>query len=328
MLRRFLLQPSVRGFCKSVVENGAKPIANNKVDGITLDRDRLQEISNLSKGGDFTQALQLLEEAQTETAHRLRGYHLLAFQYQGEQPQAMAEAVSESMQRLGIQADERLCNTLISTLCRHDRIQEAVDVVASLRQDGFVATINTYNPIIHALCRLNDYQKASELLVSVRCEGVEADLITYATLMEHLCEKKQLQEALSVWARMRAKGLQPTVVIGHALLSALGEAKMLDEALQVVHQMLADKVQPGEEQLQGLKGHLLRAERVEDAVRVQQMIGVPETPPIPDDVEEQYQLLLQVAGQYGVNEEQVQSLISAMRNGEIDTEAMERAIKE
>ncbi|KAL7604408.1 hypothetical protein Lser_V15G15487 [Lactuca serriola] len=84
--------------------------------------------------------------------------------HQRKQPNQTVPTILLQMKSIGYQPDTGTCNYLISSLCKVDQFDEAIQVLKCMAKAGCVADVDSFSSVIGPLCDLRKTKQVEELM--------------------------------------------------------------------------------------------------------------------------------------------------------------------
>lgn len=124
-------------------------------------------------------------------------------------------------------------NVMITYLCNAGRIKEAYEALQEMKKKGLAPEISSYNALLEACCREDLLRPARRLWDEMFINGCSGTLKTYSIFIHKCLEIGQTEEAYRLFCQMIEKGITPNEIICTSLLRGLCQAQDLDAAFKV-----------------------------------------------------------------------------------------------
>ncbi|CAL4958759.1 unnamed protein product [Urochloa decumbens] len=125
----------------------------------------------------------------------------------------------------------------LRTLCRADRMEEALSLFDSIEKHGCSKDQYMYGSLIHALLRRDQFEDAVAKLTEMKEAGIPQSTHMYTSFIVYYFQKRDAVKALDVLKEMKENGCEPTVVTHSALIRGYMAMGMVSEAWDVFQQM-------------------------------------------------------------------------------------------
>ncbi|KAM2953248.1 hypothetical protein FF1_031650 [Malus domestica] len=106
----------------------------------------------------------------------------------------------------GISPDIYTYNVLLNTLCKEERIQEALTLFGTMTEKGIKPDVFTFNSLISASCKSGNWDEGVRLFKNMIDYGVLPDIVTYNAVLDALCKEGRTEEALNLVEEMVRRG--------------------------------------------------------------------------------------------------------------------------
>ncbi|CAK9326164.1 unnamed protein product [Citrullus colocynthis] len=121
----------------------------------------------------------------------------------------------------------------ISFLCKAGMVKEAYGVLQEMKKNGFAPDVSFYNSVLDACCREDLLRPARKLWDEMFASGCVGNLKTYNILIQKFSKSYQIEEALVLYRHMLGKKVQPDITIYTSLLQGLCQESQLEAAFEV-----------------------------------------------------------------------------------------------
>ncbi|KAM0950119.1 putative tetratricopeptide-like helical domain superfamily [Dioscorea sansibarensis] len=95
---------------------------------------------------------------------------------------------------------------LIKFLCKHKKIEAALQILNMMSKKGCSPDLVTYNTLLHALCSLNRVSDAQDLIRFMEGKGTFPDQVTYCALATALLKAGKLRHSHDLLCRVVSSG--------------------------------------------------------------------------------------------------------------------------
>ncbi|KAK4802186.1 hypothetical protein SAY86_000389 [Trapa natans] len=171
-----------------------------------------------------------------------------------------AFAVFDSMGRIGISPTIQTYNCLIKGLCYVGRVEEALDMLKGIMNNGPVKPdIYTYTAVMDGFCKVGRSDEALELLKEAMEGGLSPNVVTYNTLFNGYTREGRPGKGLGVLRRMKERGCLPDCVSYRTLIHGLLKWGKARAALRVYREMEGSGFEVDERMMNVLVRGLCRA---------------------------------------------------------------------
>uniref|UniRef100_J3ND91 Pentacotripeptide-repeat region of PRORP domain-containing protein n=2 Tax=Oryza brachyantha TaxID=4533 RepID=J3ND91_ORYBR len=157
---------------------------------------------------------------------------------------------------------------LIRSLCRSDRMAEALSLFNNIEKYGCSRSTYMYGSLIHALLRRDRFDDAAAMLAEMKNLGIPQSTHMYTSFMIYYLGKRDVSKAMDVLKEMTDNGCEPTVVTYSALIRGHMAMGMVSEAWNVFQHMKLKGPVPDFETYSMFMSCLCKAGRSEDALQL------------------------------------------------------------
>lgn len=157
---------------------------------------------------------------------------------------------------------------LIRSLCRSDRMAEALSLFDNIKNYGCSRSAYMYGSLIHALLRRDRFEDASAKLAEMKNLGIAQSTHMYTSFMIYYLGKRDVSKAMDVLKEMTENGCEPTVVTYSALIRGHMAMGMVSEAWDVFQRMKLKGPVPDFETYSMFMSCLCKAGRSEDGLQL------------------------------------------------------------
>lgn len=148
-----------------------------------------------------------------------------------------ALVVWRDMRKLGFCPGVRDYTNMIRFLVKEGKGMDALDVLNQQKQDGIKPDVVSYTMVLSGLVAEGEYAKLDQLFDEILVFGVVPDVYTYNVYINGLCKQNNVDEALEIVASMEELECKPNVVTCNTLLGALCAAGDISKAREVMKEM-------------------------------------------------------------------------------------------
>ncbi|KAK2424520.1 pentatricopeptide repeat-containing protein [Trifolium repens] len=117
------------------------------------------------------------------------------------------------------------------------RVDEMLDVFASLKEAGFVPDTISYNTLINGLRKVGRSDMCVEYFKEMKENGNEPDLLTYTALIDISGRVGNIKESLKFFREMKLKGILPSIQIYRSLIHNLNKIEKIELATELLEEM-------------------------------------------------------------------------------------------
>merc|ERR1719263_1199621 len=174
----------------------------------------------------------------------------------GKAPKLVAD-----MRTAGLSPDTITYSTLVKGHCFSGDIDAAFAVLKDMREEGkFKPDEILYNSLLDGCAKEHRLQEALDLFATMKAEGVRPSNFTLCTLVKLLGRARRLPQAFGILEELCGKGgLRPNVQVYTCLMTACVGNGQLDRALQLQDEVIASGCQPDQKMYNMLVRGCLRA---------------------------------------------------------------------
>jgi len=174
------------------------------------------------------------------------------------------------MRAAGISPDKITYSTLVKGHCFSGNIDAAFAVLQEMQDtDSLVPDEMLYNSLLDGCAKEHRLQEALDLFATMRARGVRPSNFTLCTLIKLLGRARRLPQAFGILDELcGAGGLRPNVQVYTCLMTACMDNGQLDKALQLQDDVIKAGCQPDAKLYNALVRGCLRAGFMTKAVEV------------------------------------------------------------
>ncbi|RZC63178.1 hypothetical protein C5167_024951 [Papaver somniferum] len=159
-------------------------------------------------------------------------------------------------------------NSLISGLCKNDRLSEALRLFHSMPSRGVSADSYTYNSLIHGLCNSDRLSEAVRVFNIMSSVGVSADSYTYTILINGLSRHGLWKETIRYFDEMMGIGISPNVATFNILIDSLSKQGRMEESSKIFDGMIRSGKEPDVMTYNSMMNGLCLVGKLEEAQRL------------------------------------------------------------
>merc|ERR1719207_490101 len=150
------------------------------------------------------------------------------------------------MRAAGISPDKITYSTLVKGHCFSGNIDAAFAVLQEMRdKDGLVPDEVLYNSLLDGCAKEHRLQEALDLFATMRAEGVRPSNYTLCTLVKLLGRARRLPQAFAIVEELSTTGgLRPNIQVFTCLLQACIHNRQLQRALELHDEVISAKCEP------------------------------------------------------------------------------------
>lgn len=156
----------------------------------------------------------------------------------------IAEELYKESQRLGVEPNVYLYNTVISKLCRARKLERAMQLFDEMRQRGLHPSSVTYGALINGCTRTGDEASAEQLFAFMESDGnFRPQAPPFNTMIQfYTYTKPDRSKALFYFHKLQERKVAPTAHTYKLLLDVYGTVEPVDVAgmEHVFGQLIAD----------------------------------------------------------------------------------------
>merc|ERR1719456_88994 len=181
-----------------------------------------------------------------------------------------APDLMSEMRTAGVTPDKITFSALAKGHCFSGDVDAAFAVLAEMRKEGnFQPDEVFYNSLLDGCAKEHRLQEALDLFATMRSEGVKPSNFTLCTLVKLLGRARRLPQAFGIMEELCSTGgLRPNIQVYTCLMTACVDNGQLERALQLHDEVLAAGCQPDQKMYNMLVRGCLRAGSAPKAVEV------------------------------------------------------------
>merc|ERR1719390_165255 len=181
-----------------------------------------------------------------------------------------APALMAEMRAAGVAPDRITYSALVKGHCFSGDVDAAFAVLAEMQDtDSLVPDEMLYNSLLDGCAKEHRLQEALDLFATMRARGVRPSNFTLCTLVKLLGRARRLPQAFGILDELcGAGGLRPNVQVYTCLMTACMDNGQLDKALQLQNEVIDAGCQPDAKLYNALVRGCLRAGSMTKAVEV------------------------------------------------------------
>lgn len=162
----------------------------------------------------------------------------------------------------------RSLRELISCMCDHGMIHEALDLSRIMELKGWVHGSSVQNRIVEGLLSQNKLKEAEEFLDRMVEKGLVPDSITYDNLIKRFCSYGRLKRAVDLLDLMLKRGNIPNAATYDFIIHSFCKCKKLHQAMDFFTEMMVKKLKPRIKTWDLIVRNLCEEGRTEDAEKL------------------------------------------------------------
>ncbi|MED6157753.1 hypothetical protein PIB30_026147 [Stylosanthes scabra] len=128
-------------------------------------------------------------------------------------------------------------NIVLDILGRTGRVDEMLDVFATVKETGFVPDTVSYNTVLNGLRKAGRTDLCIVYFKEMSENGVEPDLLTYTALIESFGRSGNAEESLKCFREMKMQGILPSIYIYRSLINNLNKSGKVELANELLEEM-------------------------------------------------------------------------------------------
>ncbi|KAK4363162.1 hypothetical protein RND71_018403 [Anisodus tanguticus] len=149
-----------------------------------------------------------------------------------------------SMKQYGFVPTVESCNAFMSSLLKLNRIDVALGFYKEMRRSRISPNVYTFNMVMSAFCKSGNLEKALEVLREMENISLKPTVVSYNTLIAGHCNRGFLSVAMKLKSVMDKNGVNPDSVTYNALIHGLCKEGKLHEANKLFSEMKRTGVAP------------------------------------------------------------------------------------
>ncbi|PWA42829.1 Pentatricopeptide repeat-containing protein [Artemisia annua] len=148
------------------------------------------------------------------------------------------------MMETGCDPDVIVINSLIYTLYKADRVDEAWDLFKKMKEMNLSPTVVTYDTLLAGLRKEGRVQEAIILFESMVSGGPPTNTITFNTLLDCICKNDSVNLALKFLNQMPFLNCRPdvftynTIIFGLTKKIGIVKCGKVDDALKITKEII------------------------------------------------------------------------------------------
>ncbi|CAI0627417.1 unnamed protein product [Linum tenue] len=178
------------------------------------------------------------------------------------------EVLDKMQGEMSIEPDVVIFNTIIDGLSKVGRQEEAFELVEKMKSQhrGCSPNTVTYNCLIDGFCKAGEIDKGINLFHEMQEMELVPNAITVNTLVHGMCMYGRTSNAVRFFYEMRSKGLWGTAVSYTSLIDAFCKVNNIARAIEIFDEMVTDGFPPDSYVYYTLISGLTRAGRMNEAL--------------------------------------------------------------
>ncbi|XP_058095308.1 pentatricopeptide repeat-containing protein At3g14580, mitochondrial isoform X2 [Magnolia sinica] len=138
----------------------------------------------------------------------------------------------------GCKPNTKTYSTLMHSLCKHDRVSEAFELLERMEKKGCHPDTITFNILISGLCKQRKVAEGLELLHKMKLKGCKPNSGSYQTLLYGLLSSGDFVKAKHFVSQMLSEGIFPSFLSYKLLIDGLCNQNLLNDVDFVLKQMV------------------------------------------------------------------------------------------
>jgi pentatricopeptide repeat protein len=86
-------------------------------------------------------------------------------------------------------------NQMINGYCKQDKIENALKLFETMKNENVSPDVVTFNTIIDYYCKSGEMKKAEEWFYKMQNENISADVVTFNTFIDYFCKSNDMKTA-------------------------------------------------------------------------------------------------------------------------------------
>jgi pentatricopeptide repeat protein len=156
----------------------------------------------------------------------------------------LAYEVMAKMKEFGFRPDSTTYSTVITGLCKANRLEEAWGLLDLMIEEQCMPTVCTYTPIVEGYCLQRKIEEAKELMATMESLGCTPNTVTYNILIRALCDAGRFDEVEKVLEESQTKGWIPNTITYNTYMNGLCQKSMSKQAIEKLQIMLNKGLKP------------------------------------------------------------------------------------
>ncbi|CAI9109107.1 OLC1v1008862C1 [Oldenlandia corymbosa var. corymbosa] len=113
-------------------------------------------------------------------------------------------------------------NTLLNSYCAGGQVDNALNLLASMRKEGISFNRVTFNIMVNFFCKVGSFQQAKKLVNVMRAQGINPDGVTYTTFITcAMKERRRAEEVIELHDFLVLQGVIPDTQIYKEIIRPL-----------------------------------------------------------------------------------------------------------
>ncbi|OMO84914.1 hypothetical protein CCACVL1_10555 [Corchorus capsularis] len=157
----------------------------------------------------------------------------------------LADHLFDELLMLGLVPDIYTYNAYIDALCKQNKVEEGIKMVACMEELQCKPNVLTYNMLLDVICKAGEMSRARELVAEIKYKGIEMNFVSYMILIDGLVSKGEILEARGLVEEVLHKCFCRQSLTFDEVLCGLCERGLLCEALELLRKMADKNISPG-----------------------------------------------------------------------------------
>ncbi|CAJ1956504.1 unnamed protein product [Sphenostylis stenocarpa] len=192
-----------------------------------------------TKVNDCVELLRFLEEISeimsSSTSSSFINKIIFAFAKCGQREKSLV--IFDHLRRQKYGLDLVTYNIVLDILGHTGRVDEMIDVFASIKDTGLVPDIVSYNTLINSLRKVGRFDMCFAYFKEMTENGIEPDLLTYTAIIEIFGRSGNVEESLKCFREMKMKGILPSIYIYRSLIQNLNKTGKIELATELLEEL-------------------------------------------------------------------------------------------
>ena len=192
-----------------------------------------------TKENSCVELLRFLEEISeimsSSTSSTFINKIIFAFAKCGQKDKSLAIFYHLRRRRFGL--DLFTYNIVLDILGDMGRVNEMLDVFASIKDTGLIPDTVSYNTVINSLRKVGRFDMCFVYYKEMTENGIEPDVLTYTALIEIFGRSGNVEESLKCFREMKLKGILPSIHIYRSLIQNLNKTGKVELATELSEEL-------------------------------------------------------------------------------------------
>ncbi|OMO97703.1 hypothetical protein COLO4_14426 [Corchorus olitorius] len=157
----------------------------------------------------------------------------------------VADDLFDELLMLGLVPDIYTYNAYIDALCKLNKVEEGIKMVACMEELQCKPNVLTYNMLLDVICKAGEMSRAREFVAEMKYKGIEMNFVSYRILIDGLVSKGEILEAHGLVEEVLHKCFCRQSLTFDEVLCGLCERRLVCEALELLRKMVDKNISPG-----------------------------------------------------------------------------------